>query len=94
MEMVEAIIDNNYDVNDVNLQQSKTGVSSESGGARETSARYDESNFETVTTSLRAPLKAQLPKAENNENLSDKKWQRRVHRKGTFTTTMMMMQFN
>lgn len=76
MEMVEAIIDNNYDVN---LQSSRIESSDR--------ARDDKSNFET-TTSLRAPLKAQLSRMENNERLGDKNWQQKVQRQGT---TMMMM---
>lgn len=77
MEMVEAVIDNNYDVN---LQSSRFESSDR--------ARDGKSNFES-TTSLRAPLKAQLSRMENNERLGDKKRQQKAQRQGT--KTMMMM---
>lgn len=80
MEMVEAIIDNNYDVNSPSRRIGSSELSSDR-------ARDDKSNFDT-TTSLRAPLKAQM--AEHNEQrlIGDKKWLK-VQRKGKLMLMMM-----
>lgn len=80
MEMVEAIIDNNYDVNSPKLNQQDPNV------LQNSSARDVESNFEatsTTTMKLRVPLKAQLSEKTNNgriNNITDNTRRRKIHR--------------
>lgn len=79
MEMVEAIIDNNYDVNAHQYHR-------ESDSLQTTAARDDQSNLEAAS-SLREPLKAQMSKVRNNGNQNDKKRQGegKVRRQGMTT---------
>lgn len=71
MEMVEAIIDNNYDVNS---QLANRFEHRDSSDFQTTLARDDENNFEDET-SLRETVKAQMSRKKNSR-------QRKAHRKG------------
>lgn len=72
MEMVEAIIDNNYDEN---AQLSKQ----DSIDLKMTSARDEQNHYEDATN-LREPIKAQMSKKKKSR-------QKKVHRKGEKTMT-------
>ena len=76
MEMVEAIIDNNYDVNSNQFDQQ------DSSSMRKTLARVDENNPEDATN-LREPVKVQMVKIKKTRR-------RKVYKKGT--TMMMMIE--
>lgn len=69
MEMVEAIIDNNYDVNSYQFDWK------DSSSMRKASARVDENNPEDATN-LREPVKVQMVKIKKTRR-------RKVYRKGT-----------
>lgn len=70
MEMVEAIIDNNYDVN-----KSHSSSRLDSKLRQKTAERDDKTNFETTEATLRDPAETQLSTKTNKET-------RTVHRKG------------
>lgn len=74
MEMVEAIIDNNYDENS---QLSNQYEHQDSGDLQTTLARDKENNL-VDATSLREPVKAQMATKKNIR-------QRKLHRKGEKT---------
>lgn len=77
MEMVEAIIDNNYDVNS---KVSNHFVDHEDSRDLKTTSARDEQNNLKDTTSLREPVEKQMSRKKKSR-------QRKVHRKGEKTMT-------
>ena len=78
MEMVEAVVDNNYDVNSHNSSQRVPK------SAQNSSTRDVERNFSTTRTeNLREPLKAQLWEVETsniNVSVTEDSRQQKIHR--------------
>lgn len=83
MEMVEAVIDNNYDVNSPNSSQI------ESSEAKRTTTHDDENNFE-ASTSVRDPVNAQLSRKQAKSKLNRRK---RIHSKGEQRKTIQQRFF-
>lgn len=77
MEMVEAIIDNNYDVNTSHSSRQDSNL------IQKTAERDNETNFEAAKTKLRERTESQLSRKTSSENRQGK-----VHRKGEAESTM------